>query len=148
MAAGVIITGDKALDRKLAGLPDKLAKKLSKQATRKAAKEIVLPRAKADAPVDTGELEDSLTVRAVKRSRRRIGHMVTTRDGMFQGDQFYGGFVEWGTHERQTKSGKSTGRIQPNEFMFLRSALYDNEVRIKAEYVKDVNQLIDEAATK
>lgn len=145
---GVIITGDKELDALLAGLPAKLQKKLSRQATRRAAKNIVLPEAKARVPVDTGDLEDSLTVRAIPRSRSRIGHMVATRDGFFKGDQFYGGMIEFGTKERKHKSGKQVGAIQPHKFAFLRPAIYDNEERIKEMYVKDVRELINEAGSK
>lgn len=144
--AGAIITGDKELNSKLAGLPLKLQKKLARQATRKSAKNIVLPAAKANAPVDTGLLEESLTVRALKGGRGRVGAIVTTREGMFQGDQFYGGMMEFGTKERQHKSGKSVGRIQPNGFAFLRPALYDNADRVRGEFVTDVKQLISEAS--
>jgi len=145
---GVIVTGDKVLDALLAGLEPKLQKKLSRQATRKAAKDIVLPEARNRVPVDTGDLDDSLTVRAVKRSRGKIGHMVTTRDGFFKGDQFYGAMLEFGTKERKHKSGKSVGSIQPHSFAFLRPAIYDNEARIKTEYINDVRELINEAAKK
>jgi HK97 gp10 family phage protein len=133
---GVIVTGDEALDKLLAGLPAKLQKKLSRQATRKAAKDIVLPEAKARVPEDTGDLADSLKVQAIKRSRSKIGHMVATKDGFYKGDQFYGGLVEFGTKERQHK------------FAFLRPAIYDNEAQIKDLYVKDVRELINEAASK
>lgn len=148
MAGGVIVTGDKALDRLLAGLDGKLQKKLSRQATRKSAKDIVLPDAKARVPEDSSDLADSLVVRSIKRSRGKIGHMVTTKDGLYEGDQFYGGFLEFGTKERQHKSGKQVGAIQPHKFAFLRPAIYDNEARISAEYVSDVRELINEAAAK
>jgi HK97 gp10 family phage protein len=142
--AGVIITGDKALDRLLKGLPLKVQKKLSRQATRKAAKEIVLPDAKARVPVDTGDLDESLTVKAVKRSRTKFGHEVRTKDGFYSGDQFYGGFVEFGTKERQHKSGKSVGSVKPHSFGFLRPAVYENESRIRDLYVTAMNALIAE----
>lgn len=145
---GVIVTGDEALDKLLATLTPKLQKKLSRQATRKSAKDIVLPEARNRVPVDTGDLDDSLTVRAVKRSRNKIGHMVATKDGFFKGDQFYGGMIEFGTKERAHKSGKSVGSIQPHKFAFLRPAIYDNEARIKSMYVSDVRELIAEAAAK
>jgi len=140
---GVIITGDEALDKLLKGLPLKVQKKLSTQATRKAAKEIVLPDAKSRVPVDTGDLEESLVVRSIKRSRFRIGHQVQTKDGFNQGDQFYGAFIEFGTKPRVHKSGKSVGRIDPSKnFAYLRPAVYDNEARIKGLYVTAMNELI------
>jgi HK97 gp10 family phage protein len=145
---GVIVTGDKELDRLLAALTPKLQKKISKDATKKAAKDIVLPEAKSRVPEDTGDLADSLVVRVVKRSRTRIGHMVTTKDGFYEGDQFYGAFIEFGTKERKHKSGKPVGQIRPHEFAYLRPAIYDNEGRIKEMYIKSVRELINEAGKK
>jgi hypothetical protein len=86
---GVIVTGDKELDKLLRGLPLKVQKKVSRQATRKAAKDIVLPDAKSRVPVDTGDLEESLIVKAIKRNRTKFGHQVQTKDGFYSGDQFY-----------------------------------------------------------
>lgn len=148
MATGAIVTGDKKLDALLGGLELKLQKKLSRQATRKAAKDIVLPQAKANAPFDTGDLEESLTVRAVARKRGKVGHMVATKDGLWKGNQFYGAFMEFGTKERQHASGKGVGRIDPSKHgAFMRPAVYDNEARIRQLYVKDLEQLIREAAS-
>jgi HK97 gp10 family phage protein len=146
---GLLVTGDKELDKKLAGLTLKLQKKLTRQATRKAAKEIVLPAARANAPVDTGELEESLKVRAIKRSRNRIGHMVTVGDGLGVGDTFYAAALELGTKERTQKStGKKVGAIEPHKFAFLRRAAYDNEGQVQAEFISDVNELIREEQAK
>ncbi len=145
---GSIITGDKALDRLLKGLPLMVQKKVSRQATRKAAKEIVLPEAKARVPVNTGDLEDSLSVRAVKRSRSRFGHQVQAGEGAFKGDTWYGGPLEFGTKERKHKSGKSTGRIDPaKNFAYLRPAVYDNRPQITALYVTAMKQFINELPT-
>lgn len=139
---GVVITGDKELDRKLAKLEPKLQKKLSRQATRKAAKDIVLPAAQAAVPANTGELEDSLKVRAVTRSRNRIGHMVVAGDGFFVGDQFYGGFIEFGTKTRATRAGHSRGRVMPGQHAFLRPAVYDNEVRVRKLFQDTLREFI------
>lgn len=142
---GVIITGDKELDRLLKGLPLKVQKKVSRSATRKAAKDIVLPDAKSRVPVDTGDLEESLSVRAIKRSRTKFGHEVRTKDGFYSGDQFYGAFIEFGTKERKHKSGKQVGRIDPaKNFAYLRPAVYDNDARIRALYVTAMKELIAE----
>lgn len=146
---GVIVTGDKELDRLLRGLPLAAQKKLSRQATRKSAKEIVLPEAKSRVPVDTGDLEESLVVKAMRRSRRRFGHQVQTKDGFYAGDQFYGAFIEFGTEERQHKSGKPVGRIDPaKNFAYLRPAVYDNEGRIVQTYVDAMLELIRETNAK
>lgn len=146
---GVIVTGDKVLDRVLRNLPVAAQKKLSRKATRKAAKEIVLPEAKNRVAVDTGELEESLAVRAIRRSRTRFGHQVGTKEGHYKGDQFYGAFIEFGTKERQHKSGKRVGRIDPaKNFAYLRPAVYDNRARITAMYVAAMKELINETATQ
>jgi HK97 gp10 family phage protein len=145
---GVIVTGDKELDALLKGLPLKAQKKLSRKATRKAAKDIVLPEARNRVGVDSGELEDSLKVKAIKRSRSRFGHEVTTGDGFWKGDQFYGAFLEFGTKERQHKSGKQVGQIQPGAHAFLRPAVYDNEGRITQLYVDAMKELISELPAK
>ena len=145
MAVRGIITGDKHLDKLLAGMPLKMQKKLSRKATRKAAKEIVLPDAQARAPFDTGDLEESLTVKAVTRKKNRVGHMVTTKEGFYRGDQFYGAFMEFGTKERQHKSGRPVGRIDPSIHQaFMRPAVYDNEGKIKTLYVTALDELIRE----
>lgn len=142
---GVIVTGVDELDKLLKGLPLKVQKKLSREATRKAAKEIVLPDAKNRVPVDTGDLEESLSVRAIKRSRYRFGHEVRTKDGFYSGDQFYGAFIEFGTKERVHKSGKQVGRIDPQKnFAYLRPAIYDNEQQIKTLYITAMQRLIQE----
>ena len=128
---GVIVTGIEELDKALKEFPANVQKAMAKKGTKKAAKDIVLPDAISRVPVDTGDLEDSLTVRAIKRTRGKIGHMVTTKEGFFKGDQFYAGFIEFGTKERTHKSsGKSVGAIQPHYHAFLRPALYENRDKI------------------
>lgn len=142
---GVVVTGDEVLDKLLRGMPLMVQKKVSRQATRRAAKEIVLPAAQERVPFNTGDLEESLTVRAVKRSRFKFGHEVRTKDGFYSGDQFYGAFPEFGTKERFHKSGKAVGRIDPSKnFAYLRPAVYDNEGRIRALYVSAMKEFIRE----
>lgn len=141
--ARVVVTGVAETDKRLAALPLRVQKSVSRKATRRAAKEIVLPAAKAAAPFDTGELEESLTVRATKSTRTSFGHQVTTRDGMFAGDEFYGAFMEFGTKERQHASGKGVGRIDPAKHgAFMRPAVYDNEARIRSLYLSAVNEAL------
>ena len=132
---GIMVTGDRELDAKLKGMPGRMQLKLSRKATRRAARGIILPDARAMAPVDTGALEKSLVVKAIRRSRTRIGHSVQTKEGFFQGEQFYGGFQEFGT---------KTMRADP----FLRPALYSNETPIKALFVKAMKESIKEEAVK
>jgi HK97 gp10 family phage protein len=62
----------------------------------------VLERAKDLAPQDEGNLEESIRIRPLKRSRKtphRVGVRVMTSesDSLFQGKTFYGAFQEFGT---------------------------------------------------
>lgn len=124
----LIFTGDKALDKKFAEMPLQLQKKALAKATREVAK-FTMQIAREYAPHKTGALEGSLTVRAFQGKRRAkyrntVGASVQTKMGLFQGDQFYGGFLEFGTAERFHKSGKSTGFIPQMKYWFLRPALF------------------------
>lgn len=125
---GAIITGVKELDAILATMPARLQKKLAADACKKACKDIILPDAKQLVPVDTGALEDSLVVRAAKRSRSKrgsqVGYAVQTKDGFFQGDEFYGGFQEFGWDDH------------PEGDPFLRPALWSNVGRIRELFLK------------
>lgn len=74
-AKTVIVTGDKELDAKLGGLSPKLQKKFTRQALRKSGKR-VLTKFRAIVQTEafeTGALMDSASVRAMKRSRTRLG---------------------------------------------------------------------------
>ena len=53
-----------------------------------------------------------------------MGHGVYVGEGLFKGDQFYAGFLEFGTKPRQTKSGANRGRIDEQKWAFLRPALF------------------------
>jgi hypothetical protein len=160
--ATVVITGDKQIDRILRGMPLKLQKKISRQATRKASKEIVLKRATTDVPTDTGKLKASLAVRAMKARKGRFGHQVETKKGVYGGEgqsQFPGAFLEFGTKERfhktityikggveHTTGKKYVGRIQPKKFGYLRKAVYNNQTPISDLYIKAMREFIAEAA--
>lgn len=125
----ITFTGLKDVDKVLAELPESIQKKGLRAATRAVAKH-TLSVAKEYVPHDTGALESSLVVKAGRRSRKHkhtVTTTVQTRDGMFAGDQFYGGFLEFGTVERKTKSGHRTGKIEENRWWFLRPALYSFE---------------------
>lgn len=121
----IAITGVAELDAKFRAMPNTLQKKALRPATRAVAK-LTLQDAKARAPQKTGQLAKSLKVVATKASRRKdkytVSHSVQTSDGMFQGDQYYGGFMEFGTKERYTKAGAYRGYIK-RTFWYLRPAL-------------------------
>ncbi len=166
-STGVLVTGDKEIDRLLKAMPLKLQKKISRQATRKAAKDIVLPNARAEVPVNFGTLEASLAIRAAKSRRGRFGHQVETKSGAYGGeggDQFPGAFLEFGTKERfhkpykvtdssqedgERESGrKSVGRIDKGKFGYMRTAIYDHQQKINQLYLQAMREFIAEAASK
>lgn len=135
----MVVTGDKELDKALleiAGRQEtpKHVNAFVRKATRKAAKEIVLPKVRARVPVETGELESHLTVRAKKRSRKSIGYGVTTKDGLFTGDTFYGGFLEFGF---KTRGG---GFYAPDQW--LRIPLYSSEREVRSQVASELRAWI------
>jgi len=144
----VIVTGDKAIDAALRSMPLKLQKKISRKATRKAAKDIVLIDALAKVPEDTGQLASSLVVRAAKGRNGKFGHRVETAKGFYGSgegeDQFPGAFLEFGTKERVHKSGKKVGRLQPGKFAYMRTSIYDNQDKIIDLYLGAMREFISE----
>jgi len=143
MNVSIIQTGDKELDALLATMTPQMQKKAIRTATRDGAK-FVLRVAKRLVPVDEGDLERSLTVRTAKGNRGKrldkftLGHAVSTREGMFQGGQFYGGFIEYGTKQRQTVESENRGRIEEDSFM--RQALFTSRRQIEALFKRKIKQ--------
>lgn len=140
--AGVYATGIEEVDKALADLPRGLQAKGARKGTRAAAK-VALEMALQLVPVLTGDLERSLKVKAMPRSRRAdrkfdVGHMILTGDGFFTGEQYYAGFVEFGTKQRQTKDGAERGQIDKTQFAFLRPAIYSDTAKKFAAYVNEV----------
>lgn len=143
MSAKLTISGVAELDKVFKQMPLKMQKNVVRQSTREVAKD-VLQLAKDRAPADTGQLEESLTVRTakVKNKRRRgiEGHAVQTRDGMFQGETFYGGFIELGwKHYR-------AGHIPADSF--LRYALYTDKPRRRQMFASEMAKRIKAGALK
>lgn len=98
MAAQVlVVTGTEELNAKLAKLAGKDAKAAIRKASRVALKPVA-EAAKSNAPRKTGTLARSVKVKAITRSRSRVGSRVTTSgDGnAFSGETYYGGFQEYG----------------------------------------------------
>ena len=139
------ITGDKAVDRRLKKFTLKLQKKIFRKVVRKAA-EPVLATARANVPVDSGDLKKSLKVRAMKRSRRnknRVGVQVGTGEKFFLGDQFYAGFIELGWHTGKRRSLKRT-KVEPKPF--LRPAHDQNKSTVRAIFQTDMKAQVEQAA--
>jgi len=96
----------KKLYTKLQMLPKKVGSKIAGPAGRAAAK-IVAAKARSLVPVDSGDLEASIKVRAVKRTKRyrgMAGASVQTGKGHFRGSTYYGGMVEFGTKHQPQQS--------------------------------------------
>lgn len=93
----VIPDAEKFRDR-LAHFDTKISKQIITRALRAGAK-IIQAEAKQRVPVDTGALRKSIRVRTGKvRQKGEVKILVTTSgtDNAFGGNQFYGGFVEFG----------------------------------------------------
>ena len=151
MQASIIITGDEQLDRTLRDLPVKLQKTGIRKATRAAAK-AVRDDALRRVPVFSGDLERSITVRTAKRSngkslpRHMFGHAVATREAMFTGETFYGGFIEFGTKARFTRSGEYRGAV--DEVAFIRESLYGNVNQVRSIFRSELRRALEQIANK
>ena len=103
MATPVIdfkLLGIKELEAKFRRLPDRVQKKILRPSMRAGAKE-VQQAAKAAVPKDTGRLRRSLILKAIKRSRNRIGFVVRTKGREFFGIDagskwYYPAIIEYG----------------------------------------------------
>lgn len=154
MTAGIVVLGVKEVDDMLAELEPKLQNQALKPAIREAAKDIVLPLVKSRVPVKTGTLRRLLTVRTAKGKadkrlpRGTFGSAVTFRTAnksgnLFSGETFYGGIIEFGTKKHRTHP---THRIRPHRY--LRSSLYDSELRIRRHVADAVRVFIPKVKAK
>lgn len=134
----ITMTGDRKLDRKLRAIAESEGSKSinaqMRKSTRYAIRHIVMPVIMARVPFETGLLERSLTVKAIKRSRSKLGSAAGFRDDLFKGDTFYAGFLEYGWMNRG-------GTAVPGD-SFLRGPLYENESKIKASVTSDMRSWV------
>lgn len=95
--ATIVLTGSDSLNRKLLELTSAQAKAAIRSAARPALQP-TLQAARALCPARDGKLRRSIKIRAIRRSRTRVGMRLTTSgsDNAFSGQTFYGGFIEWG----------------------------------------------------
>lgn len=89
------INGVSEIQRAFRELPDKLAKKVVRQALRKGLAPI-RDEAKTLAPRKSGRLASAIKIRAGRRKRGVIGLVVRVGDKDFGGRPFYGAFREFG----------------------------------------------------
>ena len=106
----VRIEGAKEIEKALKQLTKAQGRAAIRKGCRAGAK-ITQRAAKQIAPRKTGLLAKSIKVRAIKRSRTKVGVMVTTgsSSNLFTGKTFYGAFQEWGW-----KVGKRPGKGSPD----------------------------------
>jgi HK97 gp10 family phage protein len=109
----IVLTGDSALNAKL----NELTSKQAKEAIRKAARPALqgtLAAARSLAPKRTGRMAKNIKIRAITRSRSRVGMRVTlSKQGDYSGKAFYGAFINYG---RKTGSRRQSSlRRQPKE---------------------------------
>lgn len=141
----IAVTGVAELDRALLELASEFGAKginaAMRKATRAAIKEIVLPAVMAKMPWDTGFLESQVVVRAIPRSRTRMGYWVGFPDPLFQGDTHYGGYIEFGWDHRLGVSVEADS--------FVRKSLYENAEAVITKvrhYLEDwIRQVSDKA---
>jgi HK97 gp10 family phage protein len=131
--------------KNLREFPQKVERRALSKAGRAATK-LIAARAKELAPMQDkpkrgqklrsprGRLKKSIKVRAMKRKKGRVGFRVTTGQGDFKGDTFYGGMVEYGTTRQPA---------QP----FMRPAWDEKKQEALATYTSEVKREIDLAGT-
>jgi HK97 gp10 family phage protein len=134
---GFEITGIAELDATLNEMEKRTMRKHVARAVRTVAKK-VLAEAKMLVPVDEGELKKSLKIRRAKRSRKlknQVVDQVFTGEGFFKGDQYYGGFVEYGTVKMSARP-------------FLRPAVYSQKYTANITFRQAVVDSISETSRK
>jgi HK97 gp10 family phage protein len=99
--AKIVVTGDRELDRALKRLGPKVAGQLVRKACRKALAP-VKARVAANVPKGpTGNLEQSVTIRAGGRSRSIVSIVVTIDLKSMHGPKYYAAFREFGAEGKE-----------------------------------------------
>lgn len=95
------ITGDKEVIKALEGLGPKVERKVLGKAMRTGLRPL-LEQAKAEAPVDTGKLRDSLVIRVAKSKKRgTVALEVRPNEKKFADGHYYPAQVEYGTEHTE-----------------------------------------------
>ncbi len=138
----MVTTGDESLNRALQRLQGPRQKKAVRKASREALKPLAAAT-KSAAPRLTGRLARAIKVRALPRSRVKIGTRVTIGAGMFKGETFYGGFVVYG-HLTGKRGSENRKEVPANEFM--RTTAKAKKSSVLADYRRRLRKLIVELA--
>jgi HK97 gp10 family phage protein len=140
--------GEKEVFEKLKNFVPKLAKKAIRQGLRAAAK-LVQKSAKSKAPKKSGALQKAIKVRSAKARKGQIGIKVGIGKYWFKGDEFYGGFQEFGWHLGRRKSrsrGASDARPFHEGQHFIEGAYADTKEAAKETIIQTIQKGIEEAA--
>ena len=143
----VVVRGAAEVRQMLRNLGRK-GKAVVSKAQRAGAK-LVLNEAKNRAPVVSGRYRRSLTVRSLKRSRKRFGVAVTQKP-IEGGKVFYGSFLELGyrTGSAKRSAGKTTfdKRRKIEGRWLMRKAGQMREDEVVGLVMSEINRLIDQEA--
>lgn len=100
--ADLAIKGGADLAKALAEFPVKLEAQVMQSSLRGGAK-LIADRARALVPVDSGDLRDSIKVRARKNKRTGYVNVYVAAGGRRKGDPFYAHMVEFGTGQHEIR---------------------------------------------
>jgi HK97 gp10 family phage protein len=115
---GIQVEGMSGLLVKLKELPNRIANNIVNQALEAGAAPI-LAAAKANVPVDTGFLRDSLKLNRERVRQNSYLVRVGTELGDYQGKSFYGSFIEYGYRrgKRQSRRKRVKGEDGKNRLV-------------------------------
>ncbi len=138
----IVVIGVEAIDKKLRKLSGAVGKKVVRRSMRKGMK-IIAAATKSEVPVDTGLTKKSVQVRALKRSRKRLGIEVRVSGkvpGLIKTSAagkrtFYPAVVEYG---RKGVPGNP----------FMRRAYSANAEHARQVTLADLKQGVDEEVRK
>lgn len=104
----------------------------------------VITTAKAMAPVDSGDLRDSIGFITSKDDKYKSTVLIGTRRNYY--NHYLGVMYEFGTAPRIQKNGRYTGTIEPRPFM--RPALDKNKQSIVNGIFNGVSKIVTKLAKK
>lgn len=104
----------------------------------------VIATAKAMAPVDSGDLRDSIGFITSKDDKYKSTVLIGTRRNYY--NHYLGVMYEFGTAPRIQKNGRYTGSIEPRPFM--RPALDKNKESIVNGIFSGVSKIVSKLAKK
>lgn len=138
------LSGDRALDRKMRKLTDKVQRRITRKAMKAGAKVIAKVAKQRTPRGPTGNLRRSMSVgKAVKIKRYPNGTLVAII-GPIWPTGAHGHWIEYGTQMRETKTGASRGKMTADPFLGPSWRLYNRMALM--ETAKVYKQEIERAA--